>query len=150
MKFLIALLVLSTSAFAQDFAFTQTEQQEILDYLDEVCPDTYCAGDLNYFPQEIMCIKDRCTVSFYATEHGPTSQTFFDKLPMGLMRTSIENKDVSIKYYSVNKETRTPQLNFSCSVFNIPSTLNSAEARTDYMYYSILSCVDQLGKDLRQ
>ena len=62
MKALLVLLVMTTSAFAQTNFLSVHEASRINKYMDEICPDTYCGGDISFYTQGITCNGDRCSI----------------------------------------------------------------------------------------
>ena len=73
MKTLFTLIFLAISFSINAEILTKAEQSDYSWYLDSVCPDTYCGGDINWTDPEVVCGNSYCSLiidaaSYYARE----------------------------------------------------------------------------------
>lgn len=67
---LVTLTVLfSLNLFAGEPVLTENEEKKVVNYLDYICADTFCGGDINYYPKSLKCDESSCTLKMDAVEY---------------------------------------------------------------------------------
>jgi hypothetical protein len=142
---------------------TKKEQAEIAEYLNGICPDTFCGGDYNFTNIGLFC-NDICTIyydvspasreDFFTTEeffHAPEEYKFEN------------NRDFYLKlykprlfqdhYYGVNGELlyfRNIKITARCSLKGVPyGQIMTFSAKKELIYDQQLKCVDQMIDSMR-
>jgi hypothetical protein len=157
MKMFIMLLVFSTSAFAQSSFLSKKETKEINDYLDDICADTYCGGDLNFRPYGITCRKNFCSVEFGATGAGNgLFNTTRANDSLGSIMTALDDGDVKVTMNDVLFETIDDEdlgialygsFNFTCKLTNLANRLKEAASKRDLFYDMVVfGCIRQVER----
>lgn len=152
MKFLIpAIISLSIfNAHATPF-LSEMEAQKASDYLDYICMDTYCGGDINWLEPRVSCDDDGCNLDISAMswyeDELLISPEDFSLLPeeskvsdtASLLSVSLEQSDM----YS--GEFFGPKVKANCKleVENANSALTYRE-KEKAIYYATLDCVDEI------
>ncbi len=152
MKFLISIITLLsiTSASAQTDFLTKSEADKINGYMDDICMDTYCGGDINFYTQGMSCSGDTCTIKYLAKTWSGSSDSFDADL-----LKALEGK--TKKFYSLNSELKfenfgpdeddTASVNISCTMkkLNAKDLAEYDNDKQEYMYMTILeSCIDPI------
>lgn len=157
MKMLLMLLIFSSSAFAQTSFLSKKEANEINDYLDDICADTYCGGDLNFKPYAIHCRKNSCLVEFGASGagNGLFNATRANE-SLGTMMTAQDDNDVKVVMNDVLFETIDDAdlgialygaFNFSCKLSNLSNRLKEAASKRDLFYDMVVfGCIRQVER----
>ena len=81
MKALLTIILLATSIAANADFLNISEREKISYYLDNICPDTYCGGDINWTRPKVVCGKKYCSViieaaSYYSDDPFFTEEYF--------------------------------------------------------------------------
>lgn len=151
MKKLIILLALtSTTAFAQTNFLTESEAVKINDYLDDICPDTYCGGDIVFYTHGITCKGNSCTI-----EMSGQGYSEFDKAAtsaaVGTSVVTSEYKDVVVNFEELEigrdeeDEYDTLQASFSCTLKNLPMEMTDYDQKEEMFYDKLVwGCVREL------
>jgi hypothetical protein len=103
MKIILVLITLISSAFAQSNFMTNKEAKRTLDYLDSICGDTYCGGDIGFNPHDMSCVGGTCTVEFSAGGYSDFNRER-SAAAVGQTRVSRFDKDVSITFNEIEIE----------------------------------------------
>ena len=157
MKALTLFFILSSSVYAQGSFLSKKEAAEINDYLDSICPDTYCGGDLNFRPFGINCKANSCTVEFGASGAG---NDLFDmdrsNSSLNQMMISQDDQDVKLTINDVLFETIDADdfgiavyasFNFTCKLTNLANRLEGFESKRDLFYDMVVfGCINQLER----
>jgi hypothetical protein len=154
MKLFILFAIFSTSVFSQTQFLSNKEAKQMVYSLDKVCADTYCAGDLNFRPQKITCMKDSCIVNYIvegvsyfnlerslAAENKPVHSREINDAIINIFNLNIEStEDNTDDFQYLYAE-------FNCTLNNLTANLNQYSDKDD-MFYSmvVFGCVDELEK----
>lgn len=146
----LLLISLSSAVSAQSDFLSKSEANKINEYMDDICMDTYCGGDINWYAQGMNCSGDQCTISFKAY----TWKNSADSFDADLLK-SLEGKTKQFRYlssaikfenYQLESEQRA-SVNLSCTLYG----LNNEELaeydndKQEYLYMTILeSCIDPI------
>ncbi len=148
MKLLLALAILSLNANAQ--LISNPEARSIAQYLDNICPDTYCGGDVIYYVSQMECVEDSCLLDL----HFESYEDYFsfdqleklDNFSNQTKNTTVTVKDITDIYSTCDSSTtKTPCLqittHFTCQFNKVKRT----EDLQDYFYTRLLDeCLPSL------
>lgn len=161
MKTFLTLILLTTSYVANAEILTKSERKQISRYLDDICPDTYCGGDINWTSPEVVCNDGYCSVlinatSYYALEpffsvkHFNTASSD-SKKGQGYKLLSAES--FMDEHHEYNRETRdydvtqvqNTRVKAWCRL-DLPSSIKtlSYEEKEEAIYDANLDCVDKI------
>ncbi len=94
--FALAACNLSSSPSSNDAkggTLTTQQSKEVVEYLDELCPDTFCEGEFEYDFESFSCDEKKCTLGFSAQHHerkGKKKANVSVKRPEQLIDEEIE------------------------------------------------------------
>ncbi len=125
------------------------EATDINDYMDDICMDTYCGGDINFYPQGIECSGNKCTISYLAKSWENESDSFdSETLSVLIGKTKkFYSLNSGIYFESYEIVNGTSELYFSCTMYNLNSNslADYDNSKQEYMYMTILdSCIDPI------
>ena len=148
MKYIILVLLISNATMANNSFLTKTEIKKIETYLDDVCPDTYCGGDLNYSPSNLECDSDSCSLDFTAQGY----QASYEVSALGILGRefrSEENEDVFINYVTHKKvESNQMQMTFSCRFNNLSENADIYSDKAEMFYVMTIDCISEFESTL--
>lgn len=151
MKQFIAIILLSLSFTTNADILTKSEMSKISDYLDNICSDTYCGGDINWTSPKVVCGKSYCSViidaaSYYSDEPFFTVDHFDNasadlKKGQGYKLLSAES---FIDEWDEDENLNT-KVTAWCRL-DLPSNISSMNYndKEDAVYYANLDCVDKI------
>lgn len=149
MKSLIFLLLLSTSAFAQDSFLNSLEAQKINQYMDDICPDTYCGGDILFYTQGLTCNNNSCTLELTGSGYSDFDNTTITSAT-NTSKVTAEYSNVFINFKSMSIGTSDEDgfegasFTFSCTMNDLPMDLNY-RAKKDLVYDLVVwGCIREL------
>jgi len=132
MKLLIILYLTATSAFAQTDFLNKAEANRVNNYMDSICPDTYCGGDINFYPQGIVCEGSVCTADFRAFEYSENTFNITNtKEAIGTKKTL---KNTQIEYIDLEIEEDRPMVSFRCIMPNLTDVDMSISKKEQLIY----------------
>ncbi|MGI4992362.1 hypothetical protein ACRXCV_07025 [Halobacteriovorax sp. GFR7] len=145
---ILFLISLSTAVSAQSDFLTKQEADKINEYMDDICMDTYCGGDINWYTKGMNCSGDQCTISFKAYTWENDAETFDADLLKAIegKTKNFPRLSSSLKFENYQLESKQrASVNISCTMYG----LNNEELteydndKQEYLYMTILeSCVD--------
>jgi len=156
--FSITIILLSSNIFASEPVLTKPvltkfESKEIVSYLDGICGDTYCGGDINYYPQDIKCDETSCTLTMRAVEY------YSNDFDIARLNTEIGNSSnidnykvtlegsAQVTSWDLNSEadTKMNAIDFSCKIKGLKRTNQSLSDKIDSFYdHTVCSCVPMM------
>lgn len=151
MKLAFLLLTFSLSSFANTNFLTLDQADKVNSYLDRICPDTYCGGDINFFPQGINCEGDSCTVKFLGYGSSFFNEQYIQKV-IGKKIVSSEYPNANIIIHSANvvmaqDNFEKMKITFNCQIGKLPMGQLSYSQKEDIVYDMVVfGCIDQLEK----
>lgn len=149
MKPLLFSLLIMSGAFAQSSYMNPDEARYVNDYLDMICMDTYCGGDLNYYPQGIKCDEDSCVVGYVAYEwYANTINPYSYKALIGTTDEDTQ-QNVEISYTGLHSKTGDDDdtlygMEFSCKLGDLPKGLDLKQKQDLFYDKIVFSCIDLL------
>ena len=129
---------------------TQTESDRLSEDLDNICGDTWCEGDFNWYVDNFKCSLEKKTCSvdltlrdefYFDDEYGATREEFVTKL------------DVVSKVLNVDVES---DVDYSSITYQQTCTLTGMDSRevvfdqtgytsySDEVYFQVLDCVTEI------
>lgn len=148
MKSIISVLFLVIgvqSTIAKPF-LSPVESDQAKAYMNSICGDTYCGGDINYFPLDLDCDESQCLVEFYGKTYSEAQSKYYQLGEMmslvGHTQTYTKlNSQITFISFEIDDESKA-ELSFSCALKNLPQRNMSYAEKEDYMYNTILdSCI---------
>jgi hypothetical protein len=147
----IAALLVAFSSSAADPVLSKSESTQIVSYLSDICPDTYCGGDYNYYPQTIECNESSCTLSMKLIAYYEGDLADAGK---GIGQSSSDaNAKVTLidvgmqEEWSMDSETVVlmHSVDFTCVINNLSKNNASLDSKIDKFYdYTVGSCVPMM------
>jgi hypothetical protein len=142
--------LLSLSLFAGVPVLTDSEGKKIVNYLDEICADTFCGGDINYFPRSFKCDESSCTLKMDAVEYysnyfdmtkinNQVGQTITDKNYILTTQSTflIESWDIEAE-----EERMFNAISFSCQINGLQKSNQDWDKKREGFYeYIVSGCV---------
>ncbi|WP_412471915.1 hypothetical protein [Halobacteriovorax sp. RT-1-4] len=151
MKGLLSFLVLislSTAVSAQSDFLSKSEAKDINDYMGDICMDTYCGGDINWYTQGMNCSGDQCTISYEAYTWKDSADSFDADLLKALDGKTKDyrhlNSSLKFENFQLVRQGRA-FVNISCTMYGLNNeTLAEYDNdKQEYLYMTILeSCID--------
>ncbi|EPZ49459.1 hypothetical protein M902_1083 [Bacteriovorax sp. BAL6_X] len=148
LKSFLLFILLSTAVSAQTDFLSKSEAKEINKYMDDICMDTYCGGEINWYTQGMNCSGDKCTISYKAYTWNNAADSFDADLLKALSGKPKQfrslNSSLKFENYQLESKQRA-SVNITCTLFGLN---NEALAEYDndkqeYLYTTILeSCID--------
>jgi hypothetical protein len=132
MKLFIILYLTATSAFAQPDFLNKSEEKRVNNYMDYICADTYCGGDINFYPQGIVCEGSLCTADFKAFEYS--ENTFNITSTKEAIGTKKTLKSTQIEYTDLEIEEDRPIVSFICIMPNLTNVSMSISEKEQLIY----------------
>lgn len=150
MKALLVLLVMTTSAFAQTNFLSVHEASRINKYMDEICPDTYCGGDISFYTQGITCNGDRCSIVITGSGKSDFDETSIES---ALRKTVVtaEYSNVTITFDELKASARDEEgyegleTSFTCTMNKLPMEMTDYNDKEELFYdFIVWGCVREL------
>ncbi len=156
------------SSVAGDSFLSSEEAQNVLDSIDAICGDTFCAGDYNYHPAAIECTAADgvCNLTFLVETYSEDEsfQSLLGRCDPALVEKVPENCQApELKASGTGEETGQPfaaeilavegkQLRVSCSLSGQYKSLTDVmedaqpgpDALADQFYMHIIDCTNAL------
>jgi hypothetical protein len=136
------------------------EAQNVLDSIDAICGDTFCAGDFDYHPKEIRCTAANgvCEVTFLVESYYDDQKfpaTALDNVDRAKLKT--QGTGDSGPFTGEVLALDGDQLRFSCALSGEYKSLSDVMERpqagpdslADKFYSHILDCTDAMEKIFR-
>jgi hypothetical protein len=150
MKFVILVTTLMNLAFAQTDFFTKNEAAKTLDYLDMICADTYCGGDINFHPHKLTCKADTCLVEFSAAGYS-LFNTERSAAAVGATKVSRDMSDVFITFNEIEIGSidedgfQAAGFSFTCTLTNLWANMATYDSKKELIYEMVVfGCVREL------
>jgi hypothetical protein len=148
MKSIFFTILFTSFLFAANPYLTPQEAKAIASHIDDMCPDTYCGGDMQFFIENMTCTENECVMQFNA--NGVS--TFNDPKEMGLFNNSIRantNEDISIFFgqYALraheDNRYQEMKISFQCIFKNLPSNRSLFSDNYDMFWSMTLDCIQE-------
>jgi hypothetical protein len=147
----ITILVSASSFATNSSVLTKSESNEIVNYLNNICPDTYCGGDYNYYPQDIQCDETSCTLTMRIQEYyqGDLSDVN-TKLGESVTKNNykVTMVDVSTQEawsLDIEGEALVNAADFICVISKLQKSNQSLSDKTQTFYdYTVSNCVPMI------
>ncbi len=137
-------------AFAQSDFLSKKEAKQNLDYLDMICADTYCGGDIDFRPQELICKGATCTVEFSAGGYSLFNMER-SAAAVGTTKVSRDMKDVLITFNAIEIEPidedgfQPATFGFTCTLTNLWANMAEYSTKRELIYDMVVfGCVREL------
>jgi len=148
MKSIIPVLffVMATQATLAKPFLSPVESDQIKGYMNEICGDTYCGGDIEYFPLDLDCDESQCVIEFYGKTYFEVQSQYYQLGEMmslvGQTKTYAKlESQITFISFELDDESK-GELSFSCALTNLSQKEMSYTEKEDYMYDKILdSCI---------
>ena len=148
----IGILLISLSSFATTTpVLTEGEGTDISNYLSNICPDTYCGGDYNYYPQSLKCDETSCTLSMRVLEYYQGDLAEADtKLGQSVTKDNFKVTMVDVSTQEAwsmvaEGEALVNAVDFNCVISNLKNTNQSIDEKVETFYdYTVWSCVPMI------
>ncbi len=148
---LLLVLLFAKMTMAAPF-LSSSEAQEINQYMDDICMDTYCGGDINFYAQGVECSSDsKCSITYLARTWREALDTFDVPLLRALQGKTKKFYSLNSRLYFGNYEVISEegelfaQTTITCSLYNLNAETLMGEYEGDkqeYLYMTILdSCI---------
>lgn len=138
------------SALAQTNFLTELEAVRADSYMDNICPDTYCGGDIAFYTQGLTCSGNSCTLELT----GGGYSEFDNQAVAAAVNTSKvtkEYKNVVINFGAMSvtgiDEDGFEGANFafSCTMNDLPMNMNNYREKQDLIYDLVVwGCIREL------
>ena len=144
MKYLLLIIVTSLTFAKADF-LSPDKATEVARFLDNICMDTYCGGDINFYSDAMTCDGNVCEVSYRA--YGFSKGTFDEQTMLSLVGTESKRTNTITKFGSVSKVIhdgeKKLEAKFKCVLNNLPTTDMSEYDKEDLVYELVVTeCID--------
>jgi hypothetical protein len=151
MKALLTIILLATSITANAEFLNKAEREQISDYLDNICPDTYCGGDINWTSPKVVCGKKYCSVIIEAASYYSDDPFFTEEYFNNASADTKKGQGYKLfKAETFVDEWDDDQLNNTkvtawCRL-ELPENIStmSYQDKEDAVYYANLDCVDKI------
>lgn len=146
MKILISLLLISSQLLAAKLFIPNDRAREITKQINNICADTFCGGDLQFYASSMVCKNNECKMEFSAKGVS----LFHDPKDIGIFyrtRQSFENEDVFVTYrnYSLRDHAdfryNELKINFTCEFTNLKENRKSFYNNYEMIYSMTLDCI---------
>ena len=154
---LIITLISTLSIGANANILNKYEAKRASEYLNDICADTYCGGDIHWNNAEVTCSKKYCSLYIDARSFESTAPFFsVDRFNLAdsskkkgqgfkLLSADIENEEIYNDYGHVTGYTDNTIVSSWCRLELEPSLKSkSEEYKIDAVYSSTLDCVDKI------
>lgn len=150
MKVILILIALMSTAFAQSNFMDKREVERTLDYLDSICGDTYCGGDIGFNPHDMSCSGGTCTVEFSAGGYSDFNRER-SAAAVGQTRASRFVKDVTITFNEIEivdtdeDGFQEAGMSFTCKLNNLWTNMAEYDSKVEMIYDMVVfGCVREL------
>lgn len=138
------------SAFAQTDFLTEAQAAKVNRYMDDICPDTYCGGDISFYTQGLSCAGNTCTLELTGSGYSD-----FDNAAVAssanTKKITSEYKNVAINFGAMEISGvdedgfEGASFNFSCTMSDLPMDLKKYGDKEDLVYDLVVwGCIREL------
>lgn len=133
---LFFVIFFSNHSFAIYLDHVQAKQ--VVQYLDSICADTFCAGDVNYRVNEMTCEDISCIISFELVEYQDDTLNRVDLSEVAQIAVSKDSK-TAVVATGLSRDEQLDVVTFNCILSGLDSkSLNKKEE----IYERMLECAD--------
>lgn len=150
MKTFLLLLTLTTTAFAQSDFLTPAQAQKVNTYMDNICPDTYCGGDISFYTHGLTCNGNSCTLELTGSGSSEFDNASI-KTAANTSKITSEFKNVVINFgamsvFSYDEDGfEDASFKFSCTMNDLPLDITDYRAKKDLVYELVVwGCIREL------
>lgn len=118
--------------------------------MDDICPDTYCGGDIIFYTQGMSCRGNSCTISLSGCGHSAFDKTALEAAE-NTSTTTSEHKNIVINYGSMSVGAtdldgyQATSFEFSCTLNDLPMNIQSYDKKQDLVYDLVVwGCIREL------
>ena len=150
MKTLLILLTLSTSAFAQPDFLTPVQAEKVNSYMDDICPDTYCGGDIAFYTHGLTCNGNSCTLEVSGSGHSEFDNDAVEAA-INTSKVTSEYQNVTVNFGTMSVGTvdgdgyESASFAFSCTMNDLPMDIKNYREKEDLVYDLVVwGCIREL------
>ena len=150
MKALLILLAMTTTAFAQTDFLTTSEASRINRYMDDICPDTYCGGDISFYTHGITCNGDSCSIKISGSGYSEFDEAAIEAA-LGTTKVTAEYSNVTITFDELKAIARDEdgyeglETSFTCTMNKLPMKMTDYDDKEELFYdFIVWGCIREL------
>jgi hypothetical protein len=152
--------VIDTPGAPTESILTVREAEKVRQSLDDICPDTFCAGDFNFYVDDVGCPGDgRCIVTMHTQEHDGFRADIADilagrsaesLLSRGTGETGPFTASIEDAYTDADGAWLSVSCDLSGGYFAREDAMNVDRGRySEKLYSGVLDCVEALEAMMR-
>ena len=137
------------SSFAGADFLTKLEAESVNSYMDNICPDTYCGGDINFYTTGMKCSGSTCELGLSAEGHMNDDSILDFELLKSKEGTTEGTGNVLVSFKGTDtdfdsKNGRYTKALFSCVLKDLPTQKMSYSEKEELIYdLVVFECIEK-------